>query len=564
MHPIPAALAASLALVGPSAAQSFADVTSSQLPSSPPNANLNSTENIDFADVDLDGDFDVLCADGGSLGNDRNRLWINQGGAQGGTLGVFLDQTASQYPNVVDTSRDVDFADIDSDGDPDVVVSNVSELTNQSNQILVNQGGAQGGTAGFFVNETSARWVNLGVNDGVTSFSSIFAGLVLANGGFLDWSGDAVLGDLDGDGDLDLLHSSHGPPAPGLYSGDVPHRIFLNDGQGYFEEFNPSGFQLTGQSIANGDPALWASGVHQQETLVSNGSESDVASTAVAVELGDLDGDFDLDFLIGALSEQPRIFRNELSGGNLAPFVDVTHSAFSQLTDPQNNYEQELGDFDGDNDLDIYGVNWGGSFAAGQLPDVLVPNLGGLQFGAFVTAIGSETDGEEADCLDYDGDGYLDVYLANFAGPDQLYENPGNGSIALTNVTATELPAINKVARGVDSADVDLDGDLDVLLAHDNVTPNMLLDNLTQVADAHPPGWSSSMSGPPPAARVRWPCGRRCTTTPRGSGRATTRPSSSSGSMAGRSRRRRCASPEASCSGASCRPVQARSTTGCA
>ena len=60
--------------------------------------NNSYTENVDFADVDLDGDFDAIFADGGDFGNDQNRLWINLGGAQGGTLGVFEDRTAIQLP----------------------------------------------------------------------------------------------------------------------------------------------------------------------------------------------------------------------------------------------------------------------------------------------------------------------------------------------------------------------------------------------------------------------------------------------------------------------------------
>ena len=49
---------------------------------------------------------------------------------------------------------------------------------------------------------------------------------------------------------MDLVHASYGP----AFTGGVPSRIFLNDGAGFFEEFNPSGYQLTSQNIANGVP----------------------------------------------------------------------------------------------------------------------------------------------------------------------------------------------------------------------------------------------------------------------------------------------------------------------
>ena len=161
------ALAAAL----PSSAQSFQhNVT--DVPTGGA-ANNSFTENLSFADVDSDGDLDVVFADGGDLGNDRNRLWINQGGAQGGTVGVFLDDTAARLPDVPDASRDIDFADIDLDGDYDFFASNSSGTSNQGSRFFVNQGGAQGGSEGFFLEATATAFVNLGVNDGSTTFSSV-------------------------------------------------------------------------------------------------------------------------------------------------------------------------------------------------------------------------------------------------------------------------------------------------------------------------------------------------------------------------------------------------------
>ena len=467
-----------LALTPAAFGQSFVN-GAGQLPTSP-GSNNSTTENVDWADVDRDGDFDALFADGGDDGNDQNRLWINQGGAQGGAIGFFLDKTSAQYPAFLDTSRDVDFGDIDGDGDPDAVVSNVSTLVNQSNQIIVNQGGLQGGTAGFFAIETSTRWVNLGVNNGTTSFSSIWPPLVLASGGFIDFSGDSLLGDLDADGDLDLVHSSYGA----VINGGSPHRIFLNDGLGFFEEFNPSGIQLTTGAISNGVPALWASGVQQNGTTNTTRQFSDIETTAIAIELGDLDGDFDLDLLFGARDEQPRLFRNELAGGALSPFVDFTAAAFSQLAVGGGNYEQEFGDVDNDSDLDLYGINWGSNAGI----DVLMLNDGNFGFGPFTVIPSSSSDDEEADFFDYDADGDLDVYVANFSGEDKLYSNGGAPGYVLTMTTGV-LPTgvVNKIARGVDSVDVELDGDLDVMVAHDNSQADVLLVNVTETPDTHAP-----------------------------------------------------------------------------
>ena len=197
-------VAVSVLLVGNASAQFIRNTTSV------PTANIGATENVDFGDVDGDGDWDAVFADGGDVANQQNRIWINQGGAQLGTLGTFLDKTSTQLPAFLDDSRDIEFADIDNDGDLDLYISNTSQINNQSNHWLANMGGVQGGTPGFYQDQSTARWVNLGVNNGTTTFSSIAASQVLGSGGFIDWSCDCDFGDIDNDGDLDLVHSTYG------------------------------------------------------------------------------------------------------------------------------------------------------------------------------------------------------------------------------------------------------------------------------------------------------------------------------------------------------------------
>ena len=179
-----APLAIAISLSATASAQTFTNNTN-QIPQGNP-FNNSSTENVDFADVDGDGDFDAIWADGGDSGNDQYRIWVNMGGLQGGTIGFFQDVTATQFPAVQDDSRDVDFVDIDHDGDQDIYVSNTSAVANQSNRWLINMGGLQGGTQGFFQDQTSTRWLNIAVNNGTTINSSIALATKLAAGGFID------------------------------------------------------------------------------------------------------------------------------------------------------------------------------------------------------------------------------------------------------------------------------------------------------------------------------------------------------------------------------------------
>ncbi len=472
-----------------------------------PTTAVGHTENVDFGDVDGDGDWDAVFADGGDFGNQQNRIWINMGGAQAGTLGTFQDQSATRFPVFLDDSRDIEFADIDNDGDLDIYTSNTSQIANQSNRWLVNMGGAQGGSAGFYQDQSTARWVNLGVNNGSTTFSSIAPSQVLGGGGFIDWSCDCDFGDLDNDGDLDLVHSTYG----GAFGGQVPTRLFLNDSTGKFEEFNPSQYQLTVSTIANGNPGIWAAGIQSVNTTNSTGVNCDVATSTLDIDVGDTDGDLDLDILHGDREQVPRMFQNRFAenGNVLVAFRDITGIAFpAGYSTGNGHYEQEMGDLDNDGDLDIYGLNW--QVGAG-FNDITLRNDGiGIYTNTTVLS-NSGTDDNEGDFFDYDMDGDLDLFVAAFASANRLYRNDyAGGGFSYTNVTSSQLPGgSNPVALDGDCCDVDQDGDTDVFVANDNGSAEWYYQNNSVANDVFAPVFRNleqapnrTAGGPPTIIRV--------------------------------------------------------------
>ncbi|WP_296699626.1 VCBS repeat-containing protein [Algoriphagus sp.] len=84
---------------------------------------LASVGDLEFGDVDDDGDLDIILSDwgaGSNMNNDGGRtiLWINDG------FGKFEDATTSQMPEIlIQFSWDLEFIDFDNDFDLDIAIS---------------------------------------------------------------------------------------------------------------------------------------------------------------------------------------------------------------------------------------------------------------------------------------------------------------------------------------------------------------------------------------------------------------------------------------------------------
>jgi hypothetical protein len=161
-------------------------------------------------------------------------------------------------------------------------------------------------------------------------------------------------------------------------------------------------------------------------------------------------------------------------------FEDVTASA--GVGDTGYGMGCVVGDYDNDNDADLFVTNYG--------RDVLYRNNGDGTF-ADVTSdagVGSELWGVGAVFLDYDNDSFLDLYVGNylefdpeyrlyyeadeFPGPlaypgvgDVLYHNNGDGTF--TDVTKSAGVVNEGRGMGVLSSDYNGDGWADVFVAND-------------------------------------------------------------------------------------------------
>ena len=113
-------------------------------------------------------------------------------------------------------------------------------------------------------------------------------------------------------------------------------------------------------------------------------------------------------------------------------------------------------DFDGDGWVDIYLTTGAG------YPNQLYMNNGDGTFRETAVAAGvaNTSEGMAAVCGDVDNDGRIDLFLANHDGPNRLYRNAGDGTFE--DVTMVADVWDQGPATGAAMADVDNDGWLDI------------------------------------------------------------------------------------------------------
>jgi hypothetical protein len=173
--------------------------------------------------------------------------------------------------------------------------------------------------------------------------------------------------------------------------------------------------------------------------------------------LADFDGDGRVDVYVGNHGAGARLYRN-LGGGR---FADVT--AASGIAPGGDQHGAGWGDADGDGRPDLY-VSLGAERGRGTKANRLYRNAG-ARFDAVPDA-GGATDPQGrargVTWVDYDRDGRLDLFVANYASPNALFHNDGDGHFT---DHAEEAGVARPGALRAVWTDVDGDGWPDVLFS---------------------------------------------------------------------------------------------------
>ena len=322
---------------------------------------------VDFADVDNDGDQDALIV--GGTAPVVAKLYLNDG------LGNFTEVTGTPFIPVYMSS--ISFADIDGDNDQDVLIT------------------------GKLPNNLAST--ELYINDGSGNFT-----LVIGDP-FVDAEfGRSAFADVDNDNDLDVLISG---PATGP-------SLYTNDGSGNF--------------------------ILSVQPFASIGGFSDVA-------FADIDSDNDLDILISGQFEtvgQTLLYSND-GLGNYTESSDTFGGGFNAAVGfaDLNN--------DGDQDIVITGYN----AANGEISNIYENDGTGLFTLAAIQPLQSSSSGD-IEFADVNNDGNIDLLITNGTAT-VLYVNDCYGNYS----EVIGMP-FERAGNGVIAfADVDGDSDLDVLVA---------------------------------------------------------------------------------------------------
>ena len=364
------------------------------------------------ADIDGDGDLDVL------VHNMRNPepfvAW--SGGAIWTNQGNLQGGTPGQFSyrlNDIEGGQASTLADIDSDDDPDVLVFDGSRLI-----LGLNQAGVQAGEPGVFKLWTTIPEPDIEVGE----YGVLLAGDIDADG-----RPDAVLLGW-GQAYLTTSDKSYSPNVSWTWLNTInSHRVYSEDTailpalnglsvvDGALADWDQDGdLDLLAAASPTQDKSMRGSAVYllvnDGAGVFSSSGQPIPARDSTSLAVGDLDGDGDPDALIG-YQRGALILINQ--GGGLA--------AAPESIGGRNTRGVNLPDLDGDGDLD--------ALVVGVKQVELWWNDGLGHFSCADQRIPARED-QDLTTGDFNNDGRVDIFVARYDKSAQVWWNDGKGGFS--------------------------------------------------------------------------------------------------------------------------------------
>jgi signal peptidase I len=395
-----------------------------------------SSSSIAFLDVNDDGHMDVLLTGLNSSNQRIAKLYTNDG------MGNFTELTGTPFDGVWSSS--IAFADVNGDGNVDVLITGQNSSDENIAKLYTNDG------IGNFSELTGTPF------DAVTFSSIAFA-------------------DVNGDGHEDALITGQNS------SDENIAKLYTNDGIGNFSELMGTPFDgVNSSSIAFAD----VNGDGHEDVLIT-GQNSSFASisklytndgmgnfteltgtpfdavTFNSIAFADVNGDGHEDVLITGLNSSSERISKLYTNDGMSNFTELTGTPFDGVGFSSIAFADVNGD--GHEDVLITGLN-----SSSELIAKLYTNDG---MGNFTELTGTPFDGLSSSSIafsDVNDDGHMDVLLTGLNSSNQriakLYTNDGMGNF--TELTGTPFDGVSW--GSIAFADVNGDGNVDVLITGQN------------------------------------------------------------------------------------------------
>ncbi|MEW5842342.1 MAG: FG-GAP-like repeat-containing protein [Bacteroidota bacterium] len=232
----------------------------------------------------------------------------------------------------------------------------------------------------------------------------------------------------------------------------------------------------------DGDPDIYICSLNEPNKLLINDSRgffrdvsrqsnraTDISERTNCAIFGDVNNDGNLDLFITNEYSTNRLFINDGNGY----FKEVTKDA--GLTSVSGSMGASFADIDGDGLLDLFVANWA---RTNNLYKNISKKNSEVKFVDITdkAGVGSEPykKSNGVSLADFNNDGLLDLFVTNRGASNRLYKN--NGDDTFEDVTEKVIGIDSMVSYGASFADFDNDGFLDLYVA--NVGENVLYKNL--------------------------------------------------------------------------------------